>query len=150
MIDWERLREVVEPGIWPLVEVLNLYGLETVESCEGHTPRVWRAPDGSRQIEHRPPYVSFHYPPPDLAPVIAHAVCCPRFPTHFDWHLYLVEWYGMPLIELSIHRNPSSQDDLNLIHEDVRILTRSFRFHLEAHRNGRFREVINKCIDAAI
>ena len=31
------LKDVVEPGIWPLVEAANEVGYPTIASCEGHT-----------------------------------------------------------------------------------------------------------------
>lgn len=34
-------RDVIEPGIWPLVEAANESGCETISSCEGH-------PDGKK------------------------------------------------------------------------------------------------------
>src|SRR5262245_49242999 len=41
------LKDIVEPGIWPLVEAANASGYETVSSCEGHA------------AEERPAYIEF-------------------------------------------------------------------------------------------
>jgi hypothetical protein len=41
------LKDIVEPGIWPLVEAANKNGYETLSSCEGHA------------AEERPAYIEF-------------------------------------------------------------------------------------------
>lgn len=146
-----RIRDLVEPMVWPLVEaILRETQVLTIESCEGHLPHIWKAPDGTRHLVKRSPFVLMEYPPAPVAAVLAHSIACPRFRTHFDWHLRLGEHYSKPCVWLEPEITPENETDLAFLWDDIDTLARSLKEHFQAFRENRFAEMVDECVETLI
>ena len=57
----EQLRELnIDDKILPLIIELNKAGLETMWSCEGHEPEIYKSAHGEEWLNPRPAYITFN------------------------------------------------------------------------------------------